>query len=430
MPAGAVADLNRRTGGYVAHRPYWLVWLSVLLACGEAETPPATFATDAAVADTNAVADLGGTADAGALESASADTTSPTDQTAAPDAQVAEDTAASPDTATAPEVPKKPVYTAVAVACGATPTAGSALAASPKAYTGGKCPTLVADGKTVNALQSKGNARQFKLIAPADTKPGEKLPVLFAWHWLKGSAKSFIETGELHSAVAQQRFVAVVPESKGDIEIPLAKASFPWPITSLSPTARFEEEFVFFDDMLACVAEQFAIDQQCVSVVGVSAGALFGAQLAQARSEHVASFLSLSGGTQSDGLSNLALLPWKGAKHKMPVLVLWGGPQDSCALVNFQAASLALEKGLDKDGQFQVECIHNCQHGVPPVDAPPGVSKFKALWDFAWSHPYWLPAGHSPWAKGVPADAPPWCAVGSASAKIRTGECPPPSCPL
>lgn len=407
-----------------------LTCLMLLLACGEAETPPATFATDAAATDASAGAEAGTAADVGAPDTAAADTTAIPDQAAAPDAEVVKDTAAPPDTAAAPDVPKKPVYTAVAVACGATPTAGAVLAAPPKTYTGGKCPALVADGKTLNALQSKGNARQFKLIAPADSKPGEKLPVLFAWHWLKGSAKSFIETGELHSAVAQQRFVAVVPESKGDIEIPLAKTSFPWPITSLSPSARFEEEFVFFDDMLACVAEQFAIDQQCVSVVGVSAGALFGAQLAQARSEHIASFLSLSGGTQSDGLSNLALLPWKGAKHKLPVLVLWGGPQDSCALVNFQSASIALEKALDKDGHFQVECIHNCLHGVPPVDAPEGVSQFKSLWDFAWSHPYWLPPGHSPWAKGVPADAPPWCAVGSASAKIRTGECPPPSCPL
>ncbi|MBM4343039.1 MAG: hypothetical protein FJ100_06645 [Deltaproteobacteria bacterium] len=414
----------------MTHRQPRLIWLTALLACTEAEAPPATLAADTASAGATSGVDVTAKADAAQTESSVGDSAALLDQPAAADTDMAKDAAAPPDAADAADVPPKPSYTAVSVACGATPTAGAVLAAPPKAYSSGKCPVLVADGKTLNTLNSKGNTRHFKLIAPADKKPGEALPVLFAWHWLKGSAKSFIETGELASAVAQQRFVAVVPESKGDIEIPLAKASFPWPITSLSPAARFEEEFTFFDDMLACVAEQYAIDAQCVSVVGVSAGALFGAQLAQARSEHIASFLSLSGGTQSDGLSNLALLPWKGAKHKLPVLVLWGGPQDSCALVNFQSASLAMQKALDKEGHFQVECIHNCQHGVPPVDAPEGVSQFKALWDFAWSHPYWLPPGHSPWAKGLPADAPPWCAVGPGTAKIRTGQCPPPSCPL
>jgi hypothetical protein len=45
------------------------------------------------------------------------------------------------------------------------------------------------------------------------------------------------------------------------------------------------KNLAFFDDMLACVAEQFAIDENCVSSAGVSAGALFTAQLGSARGD-------------------------------------------------------------------------------------------------------------------------------------------------
>ena len=426
----------------------WWFWTgtAALWACGDAfptssdatpadtGAPDAAQSADAALPDVPA-ADLTGS-DASAIADAAALDTDLADS--APDLAPGDGPgvdASAVDASPADTAPPKPVYTFVAAACGATPTEGAVLAKPPKPYSGGTCPKLVADGKTPNTFKSGPGTRSFLLLAPADLKPGEKVPVLFGWHWLKAKAKSFIDQGELPAAVAAQRFVAVMPESKGDIqfEVPLLKdpIAFPWPFLSTSPAARFEEEYTYFDDMLACVAEQFPIDKECVSVVGVSAGALFAAHLAAARSEQVASLLSLSGGVKSaQPFVNTFLAAWKPPVRKVPMLVLWGGPNDTCALLNFQAASQSLESSLDKGGHVTVECIHNCAHGVPPVDAPPGQSKFAALWQFAWSHPFWLPAGATPWAKGLPAAAPEWCALGTGMAKMRSGACGPAACPL
>ena len=53
---------------------------------------------------------------------------------------------------------------------------------------------------------------------------------------------------------------------------------------------------------------------------------------------------------------------------------------------------------MTADGQFLVECVHNCGHAVPPVDAPPGESQFAGdLGSSPFNHPYWLPAGQSPY---------------------------------
>ena len=313
------------------------------------------------------------------------------------------------------------------VSCSSTPPEGAKLAASFPSYSGGQCPVLVAG---MNDFVSYGVNRRFLLAVPSNPTPEESYPVLFMYHWLKGSASSFYKKGEVQMAVDQQRFIAVIPEAKGDLDL-FGLIDLPWPILSFTPDSRFEEEFRFFDDMLACVSQQFPVNKECVSAVGVSAGALFVVQLAGARSEHLSSYISLSGGTQSDGASNLFIKPYKKPEHKLPALVLWGGPLDSCALLNFQLASIALEDHLIEDGQFFVECIHNCRHGEPPVDAPEGQSKYAAIWEFAFTHPFWLKAGESPiLVTGIPSHWPSWCGIGKGSAIPRTGDCPEPGCPL
>ena len=309
--------------------------------------------------------------------------------------------------------------------CFGAPPAGVPLAPPPKPYTGGVCPTLKSG---TNTIASSGSSREFVLVTPSKMDPADKLPVLFGWHWLKADAESFIENGELQKAVDQQRFIAVLPESKGDLDY-FGQAELPWPFLTIHSDARMEEEYTFFDDMLACVSQQLPVNAQCVSAVGVSAGALFGAHLAAARSQWLASFISLSGGVGSTGLVNQWIRPAKPAARKLPMLILWGGPQDSCALLNFEAASLALEKQLTADGHFFVECIHNCRHSVPPVTPPPGKSPFAPVWEFLFAHPYWLPAGASPYAAGTKLPIP-WCGVGH-TAKPRKGACPAtPGCPL
>ncbi len=293
--------------------------------------------------------------------------------------------------------------------CDATPPVGAKLAPPPPVYSG-TCPRLVS-GK--NTIVSSGNSRTFLLAVPTTPMPGEQLPLVFMWHWLGGSADSFLKKGEVQAAVDKQRFLAILPEAKGDIV-------WKWPFDVLVTAARQEEEYRFFDDMLACAAAQFAVNTNCVSSVGVSAGALFTDQLATGRNKYLASAMSLSGGVE--GVAK----KWGNPPRKLPMLVLWGGSTDICAgLVNFQTASKALETQLVKDGHFFVECVHNCGHAEPPLEAPAMLSKYAAFWEFAFAHPYWLGTGESPYkASGLPSSYPSWCSIGAGSATPRTGMCP------
>jgi predicted esterase len=250
------------------------------------------------------------------------------------------------------------------------------------------------------------------LAVPANLAPNEKLPVAFLWHWLGGDANDFYERGDVQTAVDHYRFLAVIPESKGDVK-------FKWPIESFQSQGRINEELTFFDDMLSCVAEQYNVELGCVGSVGVSAGALFtSAVLAGGRGQYLSSILSLSGGVGG------FIKDWKASAHKMPALVLWGGPNDNCfGLMNFVQTSHNLENALGQDGHFFLECIHNCGHAAPPFEIPGAPTAFAPLWDFILDHPYWLDGGASPYEQGIPPTMPEWCGVGAGSAEPRTGEC-------
>jgi predicted esterase len=289
----------------------------------------------------------------------------------------------------------------------------------------GNCPTLKAG---TNAIPVGNGMRDVLIAVPKDLQPSESLPVVFLWHWLGGSAQNFLDKADVQSAVDHYRFVAVSMVAKGDVpqglKWPFMQAGTP--VVGVSD-ARVQEEYGYFDKALACVAKNFNVNRHCVSSVGVSAGALWTQVLASGRGEYLASFLSLSGGE-----GQFFVRPWKSSARKMPAMVLWGGPMDACAnLFNFQTLSKSLEGKLAADGHFLLECVHNCQHSVPPFEPlPSSATQFGVLWEFALDHPDWLPAGVSPWkTNGLPAGFPGWCAIGAGKATIRTGPCPnPPGC--
>lgn len=303
--------------------------------------------------------------------------------------------------------------------CGDTPPDGAVLAPEIPAFAGiGSCPVIetgYVDGFPGNVMkqsvEGKMLDRTFLVIAPDDMQPDERLPVMFMWHWLGGEAKAFYEKADTQNAVNEKRFIAVIPDGRSDL-------LFKWPFSALDSQAALEADFQLFDDMLACVNEQFNVDKDCVSSVGVSAGALFTDQLAGGRGDHLSSILSLSGGT--GGL----IKPWVPPAHKMPAMVLWGGSNDFCIAINFQDTSHDLEMHLVDGGHFVLECIHNCNHSTPPFPTPPGMTAFAPLWDFFLDHPYWLAPGESPYNQsGVPDSMPPWCSVGVGNAVPPPEQC-------
>jgi pimeloyl-ACP methyl ester carboxylesterase len=248
------------------------------------------------------------------------------------------------------------------------------------------------------------------------------------WYWIGGSAQGFLDKGEIQAAADQQRFISVIPVDEGATVFGLS-LNTRWPFDITQSQARMDEEFLFFDDMLACVEQQLHVNQSCVSTVGVSAGALFTDQLAQARSNRLASFVSLSG-----GVNDTIIKPWSGATHKLPGVVLWGGDgpptmdgvKDILGCLglgmDFSVASRDLEAGLVSGGHFFVECRHNCGHVEPPLDTPPGESKYASMWEFAMNHPFWLAPGQSPYLDtGLPSSMPAWCAIGQGNSIPRSG---------
>jgi predicted esterase len=277
----------------------------------------------------------------------------------------------------------------------------------------GSCPDLTPGRITIS---SSGVARQFLLVVPSEPGADESFPVLFLWHWLGGDADDFLDKGEVQAAADRLRFIAAIPEAKGDLP-------FKWPYSLLDGDARLAEELRFFDDMLACIGARFRVNRHCVSSAGVSAGALWTAQLAPRRSRLLSSFLSLSGGVGREGDWLNPVRTWVEPEHRPPAIVLWGGPTDFCG-ITFQTTSRYLEDELTAGGHFFLECVHNCAHSEPPLEPPPGESKYEAIWAFPLHHPYWLDPGESPYlVTGLPANLPAWCGIGPGSATIRSGEC-------
>ncbi len=298
-----------------------------------------------------------------------------------------------------------------------SPPAPSHLCAQPRpadapappplpAYSGGACPALVAGP---NTIASSGATRSFIVVVPASPRDAERYPVSFLWHPLGSDADVFLSGGALQAAADRERFIAVLPQAKGDL-------SLRWPSTGGG--GRVEEELRFFDDMLACVAAQWEINRDCIASGGVSAGALWGNRLANARAELLSSFTSVSGG------SGGAFPSWSTVRRRLPALVLWGGPGDTCGPFSFESASQALERSLSRDGHAVVECIHNCGHALPPFESG---DPFLPIVDFGLQHPRWLADGESPYSTALPDFYPSWCALGVGRAARRTGACAAPS---
>ncbi len=280
-------------------------------------------------------------------------------------------------------------------------------------YSGGACPALVSGTARDDSLNvgfdSGGDARSFRLLVPDTYDPDgtDEWPLLFAWHWLNSSSGSFVEDGELDTAAREMGFIAVLPDSPRDAS-GNHRYQFDWPFAE---SWGAEQELTFFDDLLACVSEQFRVDRRRVHGVGVSAGALWITYLSTtSRVNHIASLISLSGGLGDE--FGVWRMEYEAQPNKFPAIVLWGGTSDWLGL-SFDQASRRYRDALLDDGHFVIQCVHDSGHAMPPIDPPAdGGTRFRGLWRFLLDHPYGLPPGESPWQEsGIPGDVPSWCSI-------------------
>ncbi len=284
---------------------------------------------------------------------------------------------------------------------------------APPTYSLGECPELVggptSDTSVIAQFPTGDQVRRLRLLVPDRYDGTEPWPLVFAWHWLNASSGSFVREAQMESAVDQMGFIAVLPDGLENDNGDRAYL-FDWPFAEVWGV---EAELQFFDDMLACVTEQFNVDLRRIYGIGVSAGALWLTHLSTTdRVDHFAAVESLSGGLgEVLGVWEMA---WTPQPHKFPALVLWGGVIDWLGL-SFHEASLRYRDALIDDGHFVVTCTHDAGHAVPPIEAPAETqTRFLALWSFMLDHPYGTPPGHSPYFQtGLPDFFPDWCEIAS-----------------
>ena len=281
-------------------------------------------------------------------------------------------------------------------ACAEAPPAGAPTPPSPPSYSGGTCPAI--SPGYVTGFSSGGGSRKFAFAIPSDYDPTKQYPLVFGWHPLGGDAQSFLDDAGAQAIVDATQAIVVIPEASGDFQ-------FEWPSTPLD-SGSTNVDLTFFDDLLACVTEQYNINPYCIGSAGVSAGGLWTSFLGQKRGQYLSANVVISGGHPSDtGWWN-----WSSSPHRFAALVLWGGPSDEL-VISFHQASLNLVGEYRDDDHFVIECEHGNGHGSPPADDG-GDLPYEVLIDFFLDHPYWLADGESAYeATGLPDAFPSYCSL-------------------
>lgn len=242
-------------------------------------------------------------------------------------------------------------------------------------YSGGSCPEFVEGTNT--EFSSGGEAREFELRLPADPVGA---PVVFGWHWLGGTAKQavrYLGVGEL----ADEGAIVVAPQS--------CCSPYEW---NFLTEPQDNVDLAFFDDLLACLDDQYQVDLTRIYVTGFSAGALWTTYLTMYRSEYLAATAPFSGGT--DGI-----IAYSPPTDDIPVLLNWGGADDLYGPLSFETATEGFSSELLADGHFVIDCDHGLGHSIP--DDPMGMA-----WPFFQDHPKFVDP--EPWSE-LPSSFPEYC---------------------
>lgn len=282
-------------------------------------------------------------------------------------------------------------------------------------YSQGECPPLVFGSTRETSVNegfvTAGGERRFRVLVPSDFDPEQTYPLVFAWHWLAGTSGQLVREGEIESAIDQWQFVVVAFDRRLN-EDESNTYPFIWPFLEPEGAA---DEYVFVEDVLACVSSQIQIDPQRRYAMGVSAGALWLTHLMSTPLiDHFAAAVVVSGGLGQ--LAESWRMELEPRDHRYPTFVLWGGPRDWLGL-SFHEASMRLRDTLLRFGHFVTTCTHDSGHGLPPITVEEGQTKFRMIWKFMADHTYGMAPGTSPYVEaGLPNLFEDWCEIPSADA--------------
>jgi dienelactone hydrolase len=163
-----------------------------------------------------------------------------------------------------------------------------------------------------------------------------------------------------------------------------------------------DDDLRFFDDVVACLADQYPIDRRRVHSTGYSVGGIFTAYLMGHRSDTLASLVAWSTGETDPSGRHIVPTPM----HPIPGLLYHGGAQDKPDYAGRQG-TLALASRMASNGQFAVVCDHGLGHTLPGTPD----ATLEQMWSFMLAHPF-TPGNAAAWAEtGIAGRLPEFCRV-------------------
>lgn len=195
-----------------------------------------------------------------------------------------------------------------------------------------------------NLFDADGDERAVEVRLPADP---EGAPVIFVWHYLGGSPEEILDWMGVSSLV-KAGFVVVAPTSRG-------LRGSEW---KLDGDPESNPDVAYFDAILAQLTAQYAADPHRIYATGFSAGGLFTSYLTMNRATKLAATAPFSGGVPSYAYTS--------PEANLPVMLSWGGPDDTYGGFDFEAATEDFAGDLADDGHDVVMCAHTLGHYLPP----------------------------------------------------------------
>lgn len=243
----------------------------------------------------------------------------------------------------------------------------------PPPYSQGDCPTFEEGANTFATGETTYTVHVWLPDDPAGA------PLLTAWHWLGGSARSLVNAMDLEDIVDDHGVILVAADSDG--------SQFEWHFLD-DPAGN--PDLLLFEDLVACAHAQWAVDLDRVYATGMSAGGLWTSYLTMHAAEWLAATAPMSGGIEA----------YTPTAAPIPAMLTWGGPSDLYSTYSFEDATLRMSDAMVADDNFVVLCEHDDGHTLAPWGTGPA-------WEFLAAHPKGVDPW--PWADGLPEGLPDGC---------------------
>jgi hypothetical protein len=226
----------------------------------------------------------------------------------------------------------------------------------------GACPDLSTPGE--KTIMSGGQERSFQILTPKEVKPG--MPLLFVWHGLgpetPDPAQIFIDGFDLEALARAKDAIIIVPRA-----LPFDLAGFAvllWGILD-----NEQPDLTLFDDLRTCTSRALDVDLGRVYSWGFSGGGLWSSFLMMHRADSLAAAAAASGGSDITVLA-ADYMQFKTPASDLPMLLAAGGDEDRwpsplLTIIDFEAATDALQSGMRAAGKPVVRCTHDTGHNVP-----------------------------------------------------------------